>query len=344
MRLESEAARAAAKSKSGGLALYGPWIPAWQGAVRRLDPHANPTTQADPVTLPGRMECHGRHLFLLLGVFLGLYLLVFHLHNPIAVFIGVLCLLIFVFLVPRPRPYPKNVIDHIRRPALYQAVDDVAEALGAPPPDAILLSADYNAAYGRAGWRRRHVLTLGLPLLTVLDEQETAALIAHELAHAVNGDAPRGFLIGSAATTLSRWYYLLIPDRFSGLNRRRYGLGGMFANGLMLGTAQVVRFAASVMSHLVWHDSQRAEYLADHLAAEAAGTTATIALLEKAHMGGMFQDVVRRATLQSAGANLFTDLREPWLPSLNANANAFAAWRVWRAPGLTPRTLLPVSG
>jgi Zn-dependent protease with chaperone function len=212
--------------------------------------------------------------------------------------------------VPRPKPYPKNVLDHLRWPALYQAVDEVADALGAPPPDAILLRADFNASYGRAGWRRRHVLTLGLPLLTVLDEQETAALIAHELAHAVNGDATRGFLIGSAATTLSRWYYLLLPDQFSGLNRRRYGLGGMLANTLMFGMAQVVRAAASVMSHLVWHDSQRAEYLADHLAAEVAGTTATVALLEKVHMGGMFQDVVRRATLQPEGANLFADLRD----------------------------------
>ena len=250
------------------------------------------------------------HLFTLLSALLGLYLLLFHLHNPIAVFFGLLCLLIFVFLAPRPSPYPKKVIDHGRRPALYQAVDEVAEALGAPPPDAILLSADFNASYRRAGWRRRHVLTLGLPLLTILDEQETAALIAHELAHAVNGDATRGFLIGSAAATLARWFYLLIPDRFSGMNRRRYGLGGMIANGLMFGTAQVVRFAAAIMSHLVWHDLQRAEYLADHLAAEVAGTTATVALLEKVHMGGMFQDVVRRATLQPEGANLFADLRE----------------------------------
>jgi hypothetical protein len=64
------------------------------------------------------------HLFTLLGVIVGLYLLVFHLHNAVAVFFGLLCLLIFVFLVPRPRPYPKKVLDHVRWIALYQAVDE----------------------------------------------------------------------------------------------------------------------------------------------------------------------------------------------------------------------------
>ncbi|MGH2346133.1 MAG: M48 family metallopeptidase, partial [Chloroflexota bacterium] len=152
-------------------------------------------------------------------------------------------------------------------------------------------------------------LTLGLPLLTILDEQETTALLAHELAHAVNGDATRGFIIGSAEATLARWFYLLAPDRFSRQNRRRYGLGGMLSNGLMIAMAQVVRLAAIFISHLVWHDSQRAEYLADHLAAEVAGTAAMIAALEKTHMAALFQEAVRRATLGQAATNLFADLR-----------------------------------
>lgn len=240
----------------------------------------------------------------------GLFLLIFHWRNPFAAFLGLLLIAIFVFLTPRPTSYPKNVVARQKRPALHRVVDGVAASLRAPRPSAIIISPEFNASYWRAGWRRRHILALGLPLLTILDEQETTALIAHELAHAVNNDATRGFIIGSAGATLARWYYLLIPDRFSRLNRRRYGLGGMLSNGIMIGLAQVVRLAASAISHLLWRDSQRAEYLADHLAAEVAGTAAAVSMLDKLHMAALFQDSLRRVTLQRDGANLFADLRQ----------------------------------
>ena len=61
---------------------------------------------------------------------------------------------------------------------------------------------DYNASWSIVGARRRRILRLGLPLLVALDPQERVALIAHELAHARNGDASRSFVVGGALTEL----------------------------------------------------------------------------------------------------------------------------------------------
>src|SRR5438094_618563 len=81
-----------------------------------------------------------------------------------------------------------------------------------PPPDALVISASFNAEWAVLGWRRRRTLTLGLPLLTVLPPQPRAALIAHELAHARNGDSTRGFFVGGAINALSTWYGILGPQ------------------------------------------------------------------------------------------------------------------------------------
>ncbi|MGH2388949.1 MAG: hypothetical protein ACRDIE_12170, partial [Chloroflexota bacterium] len=89
------------------------------------------------------------HLLTLLSAVIGLYLLLFHWHNPFAAFAGLLCLVIFVVLAPRPISYPKKVVTRTRRPALYQVVDEVATALHAPRPAAIILGADFNAGYWR---------------------------------------------------------------------------------------------------------------------------------------------------------------------------------------------------
>ena len=55
------------------------------------------------------------------------------------------------------------------------------------------------------------MLRLGVPLLTILDGQEVVALVGHELAHQVNGDATRGLVVGTALETLRRWYYAFTP-------------------------------------------------------------------------------------------------------------------------------------
>ncbi len=60
-------------------------------------------------------------------------------------------------------------------------------------------------------------MRLGLPLLAILDNQEKIALIAHELAHDVNGDPARTFFIGAAVGALIEWHQLLLPESIPNL-------------------------------------------------------------------------------------------------------------------------------
>jgi heat shock protein HtpX len=68
-------------------------------------------------------------------------------------------------------------------PELFAVIDAVTDALGARPPQHVLLDSQYNAACAVLGWRRQRVLVLGMPLVSVLSGQELVALLAHEIAH-----------------------------------------------------------------------------------------------------------------------------------------------------------------
>ena len=56
--------------------------------------------------------------------------------------------------------------------------------------------------------------------------------------------------------------------------------------------ADLVSWLAYAMAHLIWLESQRAEYLADHLASRVAGTEAMLSLLTKLHLGRVFRATI----------------------------------------------------
>ncbi|MFI1333135.1 M48 family metalloprotease [Streptomyces sp. NPDC020845] len=75
-----------------------------------------------------------------------------------------------------------------RAPALWAAVEELAEGVGTAPPDAIRLTAEVNASVtedasflGLVPGRR--TLYLGLPLVVGLPPAELRAVLAHELGH-----------------------------------------------------------------------------------------------------------------------------------------------------------------
>ncbi|MCI0643464.1 MAG: M48 family metallopeptidase [Chloroflexi bacterium] len=140
---------------------------------------------------------------------------------------------------------------------------------------------------GEVGWRRKRILYLGLPLFAVLDRQERIALLGHEIAHSVNGDPTRNFLTLTAIYSLVVWFSIL------------WGMTGAYAAGFFLALllpsnwvlyplAGLAWLGAYSLVHLLWWDSQRAEYLADFLAATVGGTEAMLALLEKLCSGQTF--------------------------------------------------------
>ena len=83
------------------------------------------------------------------------------------------------------------VVDEQDEPELHAFVRQIARALGSRPPDRVVLDPSPNAGFRRSRATRRTELRLGIPLLVGLDDDALAAVIAHELAHGLQGR--RGF-------------------------------------------------------------------------------------------------------------------------------------------------------
>jgi len=150
---------------------------------------------------------------------------------------------------------------------------------------------------------------LGLPLWSVLHGQERVALVAHELAHSANHDIRRGIVIGTAIDSLARWYNVLRP---AGIWSDGYGIQNIVLvpfNLMMLGLSQIAKLGLYVLVHLLWHNSQRAEYLADHLSAQTAGTGAALGTLGKLYLGEALSLTLERATWKSRNRTFLDDFR-----------------------------------
>ena len=194
--------------------------------------------------------------------------------------------------------------------ALYNLADRVSEALDARKIDIIVLDDDFNAGFTRAGWSKKDVVYLGLPLFAILKPQERVALLGHEIAHGANGDPTRSFFVGSAVYSLNRWYMLLHPDELWDPRGSIITIISTFVSNLVLfGLSQVAKFWLYLLAHLLFRDMQRAEYLADHMAAQASGTQAQLGMLQKIHMADTVQMTIRRFYLNNANGNLFDVLK-----------------------------------
>jgi Zn-dependent protease with chaperone function len=250
------------------------------------------------------------HLMTLALVPLGIIFVVRGRPNFLFVGLGLLCLATAWVLRPRPQKLPTGIARRDSFPALYTLVDAVAQSLGTSRVRGIVVDEQFNAAFAQVGWRRHKVLYLGLPLWSILDGQEKVALLAHELAHGVNRDAHRGFFVGTAIHSLATWYALLHPDRIVNTEDGLLGLLAIPLNLVLLGLSNVARLGVYALSYLLWRDSQRAEYLADALAATVSGTEAMLSMLEKLHFERTFALALQRVSVSRDNTrDLFDDLR-----------------------------------
>jgi Zn-dependent protease with chaperone function len=123
-------------------------------------------------------------------------------------------LLAFVFGVGRAlwvRFEPPSGIPLRREklPKLFERIDAVRTAVGAPRALAVLLTEDFNAAVaqrprlGVLGWQKNHLL-LGLPLLRALSAPEFEAVLAHEFGHLSGAHGRLGGWIYRSRTSWGR--------------------------------------------------------------------------------------------------------------------------------------------
>jgi Zn-dependent protease with chaperone function len=194
---------------------------------------------------------------------------------------GALCVLLALALWPKLGRLDDRYgrIERHRAPTLFRLIDEVATAIGAPPPHVVSVDPWFNASARAAGLRRRRSLTLGVAMWAVLPPAQRVALLAHELGHFVNGDARRGPLTHIPLTTLGALADLLRPPPVP--------IGG--AAGRIAGAVSRAGFGALRQTVLCGHfvlvraclrDAQRAEYLSDELAARAAGSDAATGLAD----------------------------------------------------------------
>jgi heat shock protein HtpX len=237
---------------------------------------------------------------------LGVWLIVDHASGPLT-FLGFLLFAVAIALRPRLGSLKAladdlDIVERAAAPTLFAVVERVCAAVGAPVPQVIALGPGFNAFTTTVGLRRRRLLCLGAPLWATLDPQERVALLGHELGHFVNGDVRRGVLTQSAETTLGKLAYLLSPAE----DGRGTGFLAMLAALLVHAVTWVLsRLVFGVHLMVVWvsqRDSQRAEYLADELAAKAAGTPAAVRLFDGLLISESIDTVVRREARAHHGA------------------------------------------
>jgi len=254
------------------------------------------------------LAVHGLTLYLL---YMSLSLVAQGTDHPFWLLLGFFGL--GVVWVLRPRiPHFTDFSDIVTRaefPTLFRIIDEITTILHGKSIDTVLINEEFNAYFGRYGWQWQRLLGLGLPLLTILEPQERIAVLSHELAHGVNGDPARGFVMRTTLSTLIEWYNFLHPGNVFG-GADLYSLAAVPFNLILLALALTARLLIYSLLHLFWRNSQRAEYLADALAAQVAGTAAACTALDKLHYAPAFTLTLRRVALAATEQNLFTALRE----------------------------------
>jgi heat shock protein HtpX len=212
--------------------------------------------------------------------------------------------------VTRPRfgklDKSEQVVCREEIPEFYNVVDKLCETAGVRPVDGIIIDHEYNASVRTVGIRGKRILTIGLPLFTILPKDERMALLGHEIGHFANNDVARSIFVGGAIGTLATWYDLLDVQHVDEIE----GIFGIISGFFMKGLALIPYGLYMLMIHLLWHDSQRAEYFADLVGAELSGTKSFIHLMEKIQFDQIFYHVVRKAAVINSSSSLLDHFRK----------------------------------
>lgn len=209
------------------------------------------------------------HLVTLAMAGLAIYAFSFGWSAVLLILIGTALLCLAWTMRPRLGWMPDEYLVREDAPALFALCDRIADKVGSPRASGIQVNGDYNAGFARLGMPRKTLLIIGLPMWLVQTWPERVATLAHEFSHGANGDCTRGLLVGSALDALEHWLDFLQPEYDA-------GSGAIVGNHLFWILFWPVNMLHLGLSHLVWGQSQLAEFLADYLATTVAGSKAMI--------------------------------------------------------------------
>lgn len=188
-------------------------------------------------------------------------------------------------------PRDMTVIDERHFPELFKHVREVAYRLTIPMPK-IALSTQFTATFARIGPNRQPYLCIGIPFAGVLTHGELTALIGHELSHAYDGALTRSLHIQNARTALASWEALLSLRRWQWHTNPIITFGGRLLAIPTFPFWLMVSAFLNLLELLIYHDSQRSEYVADLQSFAVAGNRHAPTLLRKSyfrHLGALQQ-------------------------------------------------------
>lgn len=167
-------------------------------------------------------------------------------------------------------------------PALNQLIREIAQRLDVPMPQ-IVLSEQFTATFARVGSRRQSLMCIGIPFLALLNSGEMVSLFGHELSHDQDGAWTRSLYVQNARTSVESWNSLLaFHPLTSHSNNLLMWCGGSLAI-VSLPLRAILFGCLQLFELLAYHDSQRAEYVADMLSLAVAGNRHAPQLLRKSY-------------------------------------------------------------
>jgi heat shock protein HtpX len=225
-------------------------------------------------------------------------------------------------------------------PELHALTESLSRRAGLPMPRLYLIAQPAPNAFATGRDPKHAAVAITEGLVRLMDPEELAGVIAHELSHVRNRD----ILVGTIAATLAgaimmlanmaRWTAILGGSRQDGR-----GGGGLGAVGL-IGMSIVAPMAAMLIQMAI---SRSREYLADRTGAQISGNGEGLArALEKL---GAHARSGRPLDAAPAMAHMFTvnPLSGGALMSLFSTHPPLAA-RIARLRGRSPAGVPPVSG
>lgn len=243
----------------------------------------------------------------IISIMLMVYLLINFGTNIVLILLSLFLLGIAVVTFPRFGKTPK-IVSRNEFPTLYKLVDDITKASDSKDVYGIVINEEFNASFTEVGLKRRKIISIGLPLFYILNNEEKVALLSHEIAHGVNGDITRGLLTGTAINTLITWYELVSPENNVEDSWGYIPIISTITNLIMLALSKIILLVIIILIHLVYNDSQRAEYLADYIGASISGTNAMKSLLDKLHLDITYKIALQKTALNGKKTTFFHEI------------------------------------